>query len=185
MSSGHNNYYNQNKEDDIVIYIYDDYAGTHSTALAAAYHLKKLSMDRKLTKEEILNVDYFNKLTKSDFGKFFFHGIDEEGNSVYTIGRKRDKLVIPALKNLSLLLQDKFNNHEKIIFSNTSPAVPFAMTMGGLFSRGLGIDFIGVPLLVLGAKQCCNDIIQIVEYTKQIGRSTDKNLVVLENKNFK
>jgi len=55
-----------------VIYVYDDYAGTHSTALAAAYHLKKLPTDRKLTKEEILNVDYFNQLTKDDFGKIFF-----------------------------------------------------------------------------------------------------------------
>ena len=55
-----------------MIYVYDDYAGTHSTALAAAYHLKKLPTDRKLTKEEILNVDYFNQLTKDDFGKIFF-----------------------------------------------------------------------------------------------------------------
>ena len=61
-----------------VIYIYDDYAGTHSTSLAAAYHLKKLPIDQKLTKEEILHVDYFNKLTKADFGKIIFHGIDED-----------------------------------------------------------------------------------------------------------
>jgi hypothetical protein len=58
----------------LLIYIYDDYAGTHSTAIAAAYHLKKLPMDRKPTKEEILNIDYLNKLTKADFGKFFFQG---------------------------------------------------------------------------------------------------------------
>lgn len=32
-----------------MIYIYDDFAGTHSTALAAAYHLKKLPTNRKLT----------------------------------------------------------------------------------------------------------------------------------------
>lgn len=168
-----------------MIYVYDDYAGTHSTALAAAYHLKKLPMDRQLTKEEILNVDYFNQLTKADFGKIFFHGVDEDGNSVYTIGRKRNKLVIPALENLCLLLQDAYHQHEKIIFSNTSPTVPLAMTLGGFFSRGLGIDFIGVPLLVLGAKQCCKDIAQVVEYTKQIGKSTNKKVVVLENKTFK
>ena len=92
-------------------------------------------------------------------GKFIFHGIDEDGNSVYTIGRRSSKLVVPALKNLSLLLQDKYNDHEKIVFSNTSPTVPFAMTIGGFLCRGLKIDFIGVPLFVLGAKQCCNDII--------------------------
>ena len=83
-----------------MIFIYNDYGGTHTTSLAAAYHLKKLPTDRKLTREEILNVDYFNKLTKADFGKIIFHGIDDDGNPVYTIGRKSNKLVIPALKNL-------------------------------------------------------------------------------------
>ena len=142
-----------------MIFIYNDYGGTHTTSLAAAYHLKKLPTDRVLTKEEILNVDYFNKLTKADFGKLIFHGIDEDGNSVYTIGRKSNKLVVPALKNLSMLLQEKYQGQEKIIFSNTSPTVPFALTMGGLFSRGLKIDFIGVPFLIVGAKQCCLTIL--------------------------
>ena len=142
-----------------MIFIYNDYGGTHTTSLAAAYHLKKLPTDRVLTKEEILNVDYFNKLTKADFGKLIFHGIDEDKNSVYTIGRKSNKLVVPALKNLSMLLQEKYQGQEKIIISNTSPTVPFALTMGGMFSRGLKIDFIGVPFLIVGAKQCCLTIL--------------------------
>lgn len=168
-----------------MIYLYNDYGGTHTTSLAAAFHLRKLPVDRKLTKEEILQVDYFNKLTNADFGKIIYHGIDEDGNSVYTIGRKNNKLVIPALKSLSLLLQDQYQGHEKIVISNTSPTVPFAMTMGGLFSRGLKIDFIGVPLLVIGAKQCNNNIIRLVEYTKQIGKSSKEQVIVLENKGFK
>ena len=57
--------------------------------------------------------------------------------------------------------------------------------MGGFFSRGLKIDFIGVPLLVIGAKQCSNNIIQLVEYTKQIGKSSKVKVIVLENKEFK
>ena len=77
-----------------MIYIYNDFAGTHSTALAAAYHLKQLPQsERKLTSEEILNVNYFNKLTNKDFGKLLFHGKDENGNSVYTIGRKGANLL--------------------------------------------------------------------------------------------
>ena len=63
-----------------MIFIYTDFGGTHSTALAAAYHLNKLPTDRKLTKEEILNVDYFNKLKTEDMGKIIFHGVDENGN---------------------------------------------------------------------------------------------------------
>ncbi len=43
-----------------MIYIYNDYGGTHPTALAAAYHLDQLPPGN-LTKEQILNVKYFNK----------------------------------------------------------------------------------------------------------------------------
>src|SRR3954466_9690014 len=173
-------------KDDMMIFIYNDYGGTHTTSLAAAYHLKKLPTDRKLTKEEILNVDYFNKLTKADFGRIIFHGIDDEGNSVYTLGRKRNKFVVPALKEMCLLLQEKFKFDEKIVFSNTSPTVPFAMSMGGFFSRGLKIDFIGVPLLIIGAKQCCDNIFRLVENTKEIGRTKyAENIIILENEMYK
>lgn len=171
----------------MMIYIYNDYGGTHTTSLAAAYHLKKLPQsERKLTRDEILNVQYFNKLTKEDFGKLIFHGKDVEGNPVYTIGRKRNKYVVPALKELSLLLQGMFHFDEKIVFSNTSPTVPFAMSMGGFFSRGLKIDFIGVPLLVIGAKQCCDNIYRLVENTKEIGRTNfSEKVIILENEMFK
>jgi hypothetical protein len=168
-----------------MIYIYNDFGGTHTTAMAASYHLKKLSTDRPLTKDDILNIDYFNKLDPSDCGKIIFHGADEDGNFVYTIGRKSSKIVVPALKNLSLLLQDKYNGDEPILFSNTSPSVPFVMKIGGFLSRQLKIDWIGVPLLVLGAKQCYRDIIRLVEHTKEIGQSTKEKVVVLENKQFK
>jgi hypothetical protein len=170
-----------------MIYIYNDYGGTHTTSLAAAYHLKQLPQsERKLTKAEILNVKFFNKLTKDDFGKLIFHGIDVEGNSVYTIGRKRNKYVVPALKEMSLLLQEKFEFDEKIVFSNTSPTVPFVMSMGGFFSRGLKIDFIGVPLLVKGAKQCCDNIFRLVENTKEVGRTTyAEKVIILENEMYK
>lgn len=170
-----------------MIYIYNDYGGTHTTSLAAAYHLKQLPQsERKLTSEEILKVKYFNQLTKSDFGKIIFRGTDEEGNSVYTIGRKRNKFVVPALKELTLLLQEKYHFEEKIVLSNTSPTVPFAMSLGGFFSRGLKMDFIGVPLLVIGAKQCCDNLFRLVENTKHVGRTVfNENVIILENEMYK
>ncbi|MCO7125650.1 DUF3189 family protein [Sporolactobacillus shoreicorticis] len=168
-----------------MIYIYNDFGGTHTTALAAAYHLKKISADHKLTKAEILAVPFFNKLNSSDMGKIIYHGIDDEGNSVYTVGRGTSKHLVPALNNLSLLLQQKYKGTEKIIFSNTSPTVPFAMTIGGLCSRWLKIDLIGVPLLVLGAKQCCQDINRLVASTKKAARTSEKNVTVLQNNSFK
>ena len=178
---------NENKQRMIpVIYIYNDYGGTHTTSMAAAYHLKQLPQsEQKLTTEEILNVNYFNKLTHADFGKLIFHGVDEDGNPVYTIGRKRHKLVVPALQEMILLLQERFHFDERIVFSNTSPTVPLAMTLGGFFSRGIHIDFIGVPLLVKGAKQCCDNIFRLVEHTKEIGETLlDEKVIILDNKLF-
>ncbi|MCG7336431.1 DUF3189 family protein [Sporosarcina sp. ACRSM] len=169
-----------------MIYIYNDYGGTHTTSLAAAYHLKELDQsERKLTKEEILSVNYFNKLTKKDSGKIIFHGIDENGDSVYTIGRKSSKLVVPAMKNLILLIQSKHQFQEQIIFSNTSPTVPIAMSIGGFLSRGLKIDILGVPLLVIGAKQCCDNIFRLVENTKRIAQSSKEQVTILDNQEFK
>lgn len=170
-----------------MLYVYNDFAGTHSTALAAAYHLKQLPQsEKKLTKEEILNVQYFNQLTKKDFGKLLFHGIDEDGNAVYSIGRKRDKYVVPAMSELALLFQEKFHVNEKLVFSNTSPTVPLAMSLGGLFSRGLNIDVIGVPLLVAGAKQCCDNIYRLVENTKHVANtSNNETIIILENEKYK
>lgn len=87
---------------------------------------------------------------------------------------------------MTLLLEEKFHFNEKIIFSNTSPAVPLAMSIGGFFSRGLKIDSIGVPLLVIGAKQCCDNIFRLVENTKQIGIAANgEKVIILENELYK
>ncbi|WP_042761668.1 DUF3189 family protein, partial [Streptococcus sobrinus] len=59
-----------------MIYIYNDFGGTHTTSLAAAYHFNQLPTNRTLTKEEILAVPYFNQLTTADMGNLIFRGID-------------------------------------------------------------------------------------------------------------
>lgn len=165
-----------------MIYIYNCYGGTHSSALAAAYHLKKLPQNRIPTKDEILNIDIFNKLTTKDMGRMIYHGNDEDGNRVYTVGRGRSKALVPALKELLLLVNEGGQNTDKVILSNASPTVPIAMTFGGLFSRRLHIDFIGVPLLIKGAQQTYHNIITLVEKTKSTAKSTPKQVEVLENK---
>jgi hypothetical protein len=164
-----------------MIYIYNCYGGTHSSSLAAAVHLKKLPLDRIPTKEEILNVDQFNKLTYKDMGRIIYRGTDEEGNKVFSVGRGTSRVLIPCLKNLITLLHDECGFKDKIIFSNMSPTVPPAMTMGGFFSRGLKIDFIGVPLLVIGAKQAYKKVIEIVDRTKESAKTLNEPVLILMN----
>lgn len=168
-----------------MIYIYNDFGGTHTTAMAAAYHLKLIALNRQMTNEEILSIPFFNQLNASDMGKIIFHGTDDEGNPVYTVGRGASKHVLPAMIHLSHLLKKKYQGQEKIIFSNTSPTVPFVMTIGGLFSRWLKIDFIGVPLLASGARKCSETVIRLVEQTRETGKKADQEVTVLQNQSFK
>ncbi|OOC61231.1 DUF3189 family protein [Paenibacillus ihbetae] len=170
-----------------MIFIYHDYGGTHTTSLAAAYHLNKLPTHRKLSKEEIMAVDYFNQLTASDMGKLIFRGLDEDGNPVYTVGKGNSKAVLPAMIQMATMLQEKFKNEEPIVFSNTSPTVPMVLSFGGFLSRGLKMDALGVPFLVKGAQRCCRTIHELVLHTKETAaaRAAKDSVIVLDNKHFK
>ena len=168
-----------------MIYIYNCYGGTHSSVLAMAYHLEMLDETREPTKEEILELPNFNKLVYGNRGELFYYGSDKDGNGVYTVGRGRSKVLIPGLYNLASMLHKQKLLNEKIIFSNTSPTVPLAMTFGGLFSRWLKIDFIGVPLLVKGSKQSYKDIIELVNNTKKVAKEDKSGVIILDNKEFK
>ncbi|MBB6216574.1 hypothetical protein HNQ80_002678 [Anaerosolibacter carboniphilus] len=167
-----------------MIYIYNCYGGTHSSVLAAAYHLKILDETHEPTKEEILNLKDFNTLVYGNRGELFFHGFDEDGNRVYVIGRGRSKVLIPGLFNLASMLDKNDLIGDRVIFSNTSPTVPLAMTFGGLFSRWLKIDFIGVPLLIRGSQEAYKDIVKLVETTKAEAQTDSSTIVILENKQF-
>ncbi len=100
----------------MLIYIYNCYGGTHSSALAAAYHLKKLPFSRKPSKNEILSTDCFNQLSPKEMGKLIFHGLDEEGHQVYTIGRGSSKAVIPAMLGVFELFEKTENCRKKSFF---------------------------------------------------------------------
>jgi len=164
-----------------MIIIYNCYGGTHSSSLASAIHLRKLPSDRVPTREEILNTDYFNKLTYKDMGKLIYKGTDDEGNKVFSLGRGTSRVLIPCLESLIKILHNECGLKEKVVMSNMSPAVPFAMTLGGFFSRGLGLHFIGVPLLVIGAKQAHRKIAEFVEKTKDAARTLNEAVLVLNN----
>ncbi len=167
-----------------MIYIYNCYGGTHSSSLASAIHLKKLPLNRIPTKEEILGTDYFNKLKYKDMGKIIYRGTDEDGNKVFSVGRGTSKVLIPCLENLIRILHNECGLSEKIIFSNMSPTVPPAMTLGGFIARGIGIEFIGVPFLIIGSRQAYNRIIELVNYTKKSAKTMTEPVLVLSNDKF-
>ncbi len=168
---------------DGMIFIYNCFGGTHSSSLASAVHLNKLPQDRIPTKDEILNTDYFNKLSYKDMGRIIYRGTDEEGNKVFSVGRGTSRVLLPCLKNLITMLHNECGLNEKIVLSNMTPTVTFPMTVGGFLSRGLGIDFLGVPILLIGAQQAYRNIVEVVKFTKESAKTLkDPVLVLLNNK---
>ncbi|MHB1391929.1 MAG: DUF3189 family protein [Clostridia bacterium] len=163
-----------------MVIIYNCYGGTHSSILASAIHLKKLPMDRIPTKQEILGIEHFNRLTYSDMGRLIFHGMDDEGNRIYTIGRGTSKALVPAMRNLAIALCKDNGVDEHFLFINCSPTVPPLMTMGGFFSRALHMDFIGEPLLTAGAQQTYNNITKLVEKSKVICHEKSNECLVID-----
>ena len=72
-----------------------------------------------------------------EMGKLIFHGLDEEGNQVYTIGRGSSKAVIPAMRGVLELFEKNGKLQEKVIFSNTSrcaPSTSKGTPIGSIFS---------------------------------------------------
>lgn len=166
-----------------MIIVYNCYGGTHSSILTTAVHLGFLPSDSIPSKKEILNTKNFNKLKYKDMGKLIFHGEDVEGNKVYTVGRGTSKALIPAMINLTIEMHKLYNVNEGFAYINTSGTVPITMTLGGFFSRGLKIDFIGVPLLAIGAKQSYPKIIELVQKTKQLCREKPDNCFIIDMNN--
>lgn len=163
-----------------MVIIYNCYGGTHSSILASAVHLKRLPIDRIPTKQEILDIEFFNRLTYKDMGRLIYHGTDEEGNQVYTVGRGTSRALIPAMRNLAIALCRDKGINERFAFINCSATVPPLMTMGGFFSRALHMDFIGVPLLTAGARQTYNNITKLVEKSKEICRDKSNECMVMD-----
>ena len=163
-----------------MIIIYNCYGGTHSSILTSSVHLGILPSDSIPSKQEILNTKYFNKLKYKDMGRLIFHGVDEAGNKVYSIGRGTSRALVPAMRNLTMEMHKLYNVNEGFAYVNTSGTVPIFMTLGGFFSRGLKIDVIGVPLLAKGAQQSYKKIVDLAQKTKQLCKEKPDNCFIID-----
>jgi hypothetical protein len=163
-----------------MIIIYNCYGGTHSSILTSAVHLGLLPSDSIPSKQQILNTEYFNRLQYKDMGRLIFHGVDEVGNKVYTIGRGTSKALVPAMRNLTMEMHKLYNINEGFAYVNTSGTVPISMTIGGFFSRGLKVNAIGVPLLAIGAQHAYKKIVDLAQKTKQLCREKPDDCFIID-----
>jgi len=143
--------------------IYHDVGGNHTSIIAAYIHLDRLPKARIPTVDEILATP-FDRLEGKDLGRLIYHGKDEYGNSIYTLGRLKDSLAITnALRSVPVMLG---LDEESLLLVDTSPTVNFLLRLGGGSSRRLRFVSFGRPIAAYGATKAYQDIIELVNKTK-------------------
>lgn len=148
-----------------MIIIYYDVGGSHSSAIAANIHIKKLSANSIPSKEALLNLPTFDKLKKSQVGHLVYIGTDEHDNMVYTLACKNAmNIVVPAMTDLYNEMHDSGNN---LLMVCTQPAVNLLMKIGGGSSRKLNMVAFGRPIVTYGSIKAFPEIAAIVKKTKK------------------
>lgn len=148
-----------------MIIIYHDVGGAHSTQAAAWAHLNRLPEGRIPTSEELLAIPLFDKAEKKDMGRIILAGIDEYGNSVYTLGRQySDTVVIPALKDFHKVMG---GNPDELMLVNMKPTINLLMKIGGFSSRRLHLVSFGRPIVTRGTQKAYPEIMNLVQAVKR------------------
>lgn len=146
-----------------MIIIYHCYGGSHSSVVAAALHLGMIDKSRVPTEDELMNIPYYDKTGKSDFGTIRYMGTDEVGNSIYVMGKKS--------------MGDRYNNilrgvaqilgmDEQVMPVNCMSRVNWSMKLGGFTSRRLGIASLGRPVVSRGTQRAFFQLVNLVEITR-------------------
>ncbi len=146
--------------------VYHDYGGSHSTATAVAIHLGLISATTVPSAQELLRkVPLFDRLTAEDHGRLYHMGEDTDGNSIYILPRRSQKLlVLNAVKSTISLLGD---NPDDWLFIDTIPTVNIWMRIGGYLSRRQGMVALGRPLVTYGTQKAFPHISTLVRQTKK------------------
>lgn len=134
--------------------IYHCYGGSHSSVVAAAVHLGLLPVDRVPTRDELLKLDYFDRMEREEHGSFRFIGEDESGNQVYVLGIEGlGDVLMRAFEGFARLYEVEENQY---LFVDTLSQVNLKMRIGGWLSRSLGLVVIGRPLVISGTQDAFN-----------------------------
>lgn len=148
-----------------MIIVYHCYGGTHSSVTAAAIHLNKLSPSVDVN--DLLNLPLFDRLDAADWGRLFYHGTDEFGNLIYTMGRGRHYKIIECFFQ-SMENTFFYKLIDDIVFIDTLPYVNIKMRIGGFLSRRLKFISLGRKLTALGTLEILPLLKEVVIRAKQV-----------------
>jgi hypothetical protein len=124
-----------------------------------------LPQDRIPTKEEFLQMAYFDRQWPRDHGRIFVLGVDEYGHQICFMGREfYNDIIIRAIKGIS----EVYNmDPDRILFVDAMSCVNLLMMLGGSVSRALRLIAIGRPVVIRGTQQSYNRLVQLVEKVKK------------------
>lgn len=154
--------------------VYHCYGGAHASPTAAAIHLGILPAHRRPTFAELLQVPRFDSIRGWEHGKLFLAGVDNDGNEVYTMGRRNSaKLVIKLIKEFTRLCG---GNPDDYYFVNCVQLFNPFMVTGGYSSRALGWVKFGRPIVTFGTILSFPVLVRIVQRTiKEVRRINATN----------
>lgn len=145
--------------------IYHCYGGSHSSVIAAAIHVGIIPPQSPPPKEVFWACPLFDQGNPENHGIIHLVGIDEEGNKVYSMGRRGS---FPLLRNsLRGVLEIMRLDPHGIYFVDTLPYVNLEMRIGGFLSRQWGLISLGRPLVVRGSQKVFYKLVRLVEGVKK------------------
>ncbi|SHJ91553.1 Protein of unknown function [Anaerobranca californiensis DSM 14826] len=140
------------------------YGGAHSSVIAAALHLEKISYP--LNYQEILDFPYFDGNNPKGKGLPIFLGKDIKGNEIYFVGYGKNKEMI--VKLLKSFLKIHGIKDEEYLFVNALERIDWRVKLGGFLSKALNFKKIGSRFTALGIVLSGPQIKKTVEKVKNL-----------------
>ncbi|ACA59686.1 DUF3189 family protein [Candidatus Desulforudis audaxviator] len=144
--------------------LYHCFGGTHSSVLAAAVHTGMLAPDEIPTPDKLLSLPLYDKQDGDDYGRIHYYGQDPAGHQVYIVGRRNHGA---ETEMILAGLYSAFGLQTGLKVVDSTPALNWAMQLGGYLSRGMGLKAIGRFLVTWGSRKAYRKVVGLVDEAKK------------------
>ncbi|MDP2857966.1 MAG: DUF3189 family protein [Bacillota bacterium] len=144
--------------------IYHCFGGAHSSVMAAAIHLGRITQPEKVSTREVLALPYFDMQDQGELGRIRRIGTDAGGNSVYVLGREnQSRLAIRARTSFARGLQV---DPRTFVHSDALAYVNPMMILGGSLSRRYRVVGLGRAIVAEGTRRAAPYLAGAVEQVR-------------------
>lgn len=144
--------------------IYHCYGGSHSSVTAAAVHGGLLPRHKAPTKEQLLNLPFFDTQGSADHGYLQYIGQSGAGVKVYSVGFETAS--VPVIRGAKSLFALAGAPLDSVLYVDTRTVINSWMVVGGVLSRKFGLTLVGRPLVAWGTRLAFGKIVALVAATE-------------------